>query len=135
MADGPVSPTSAAARKQTVTRFVGEVINRGNLIAAEKLCTPEAARFTREWVEPFRASFPDVRMVTVQLVAEDDVVVGHFTCSATHLGGWLGHPPTGRRFETVDEVYFFWFEGSLIKRFWGVEDGLTRLQQLGLSIS
>jgi len=72
-------------------------------------------------------------METVQLVAENDVVVGRFRCSATHLGNWLGHPPTGRRFESVDEVYFFWFEGRLIKSYRGIEDTLARMRQLGLS--
>ena len=42
-----------------------------------------------------------------RLITEGDQVVGRFTCSATHLRGWLGHPLTGRRFERVDEVSIF----------------------------
>ncbi len=33
----------------------------------------------------FRASFPYAHMEIVELIAEDDKVVGRFTCSATHL--------------------------------------------------
>jgi predicted ester cyclase len=72
-------------------------------------------------------------MEPIQLVAEGDTVVGRFACSATHLGEWRGHPPTGRRFEDVDEVYFFTFEGGRISAVWGVEDTLDRFQQLGLA--
>jgi predicted ester cyclase len=42
-------------------------------------------------------------MEIIELIAEGDTVAGHFTCSATHTGTRLGHPPTGR-FERVDEV-------------------------------
>ena len=45
----------------------------------------------------------------VELVAEGDTVVARFTCSGTHTGVWLGHPPTHRRFHRVPEVYFFGF--------------------------
>jgi hypothetical protein len=31
------------------------------------------------------------------------MVVGHFKCSGTHRGEWLGVAPTGRRFADVDE--------------------------------
>ena len=54
-------------------------------------------------------------------------------CSATHSGEWRGHPPTGRRFENVDEVYFFTFEDERIAQAWGLEDTLGRLRQLGLA--
>ena len=82
---------------------------------------------------PFRASFPDVHMEIVELIAEGDKVVGRFTCSATHLGEWLGQAPTGRRFERVDEVAIFRFRDGKIVHAWSLEDTLGRLQQLGLA--
>jgi hypothetical protein len=60
-------------------------------------------------------------MEIVELVAEDDKVVGWFTCSATHLGDWLGHAPTGRRFERVDEVAIFRLRHGRIVRTWSLE--------------
>ncbi len=71
-------------------------------------------------------------MEIVDLVAEGDTVVGRFTCSATHAGAWLGHPPTGRRFEAIDEVTFFRLSEGRIVSAWGIEDTLGRLEQLGL---
>ena len=125
---------TGAEPKRVVQRWVDAAINSGDLEAAAELCTPRAARRARAWVTPFRESFPDVRMETVELVAEGDVVVGRFTCSATHLGTWQGHPPTGKRFERVVEIYFFRFEGGLIADFWGLEDSASRLRQLDLPL-
>jgi predicted ester cyclase len=66
-----------------------------------------------------------------ELIAEDDTVVGRFTCSATHLGPWLGHAPTGRRFERVDEGSIFRPRDGKSIHVWSLEDTLGRLQQLG----
>ena len=73
-------------------------------------------------------------MRIVELVAEGDTVVGRFSCSGTHVGAWLGHPATGRRFEDVAEVCFFRVADGRIVRAWGLEDTLERLRQLGLSV-
>ncbi len=59
-------------------------------------------------------------------------VVARLRCSGTHRGVCRGHSPTGRRFERVDEVYFFTFQDGLIDGGWGIEDNLTRFGQLGL---
>jgi predicted ester cyclase len=125
---------SEAEHKQVVQRWVDAAINAGDLDAAAELCTPKAARRTRAWVAPFREAFPDVQMETVELVAEGDTVVGRFVCSATHLGEWQGHEPTGRHFKRIDEVYFFRLEESLIADLWGLEDTAARLRQLGLPL-
>ena len=83
--------------------------------------TPDAAAAARDWFGAFRRSFPDMEMKLEQLVAEGDTVVGRSgSCSATHLGDWRGHAPTGRRFEAVAEVYFFTFADERIASFWGV---------------
>jgi predicted ester cyclase len=94
---------------------------------------PGLAPAARRWITPFRASFPDLHTEIEELIAEGDQVVGRFTCSATHLGAWLGQPPTGRRFERVDEVAIFRVRDGRIVHAWSLEDTLSRLQQLGLA--
>ena len=118
--------------KRTVRRVVDEIIGGGDLSLIDELFTERMAPRARRWFAPFRASFPDVRMETVQLVAEGDTVVGRFRCSGTHLGVWDGHEPTARRFEGVDEVYFFRLEGGRIAEMWGLEDIGSRRRQLGI---
>lgn len=120
------------ANKAIIRRLVAEVFNGGNLDAIDELYAPRLAPGARRWIAPFLASFPDTHMDIVDLVAEGDKVVARFTCSGTHTGEWLGHPPTGRRMEKIDEVTFFRFEDGRIARAWSLEDTLARLQQLGL---
>lgn len=119
--------------KAVVRRLVDEVLNGGRLEVIDELYAPELAPAARRWIAPFRDSFPDVHMEVVELIAEGDTVVGRFTCSATHLGPWLGHAPTGRRFERVDEVSIFRFRDGRIVQVWSLEDTLGRLRQLGLA--
>jgi predicted ester cyclase len=121
------------ANKATVRRLIAEVLNGGRMDVIDELYAPELAPGARRWIAPFRASFPDVHMEVVDLIAEGDQVVGRFRCSATHLGEWLGHAPTGRRFERVDEVSIFRFRDGRIVHAWSLEDSLSRLRQLGLA--
>ena len=119
--------------KAVIQRLIEEVLNGGQLEVIDDLYAPELAGAARRWITPFRTSFPDVHMEVVDLIAEGDKVVGRFTCSATHLGAWLGHAPTGRRFERIDEVSIFRLRDGRIIQAWSLEDSLGRLQQLGLA--
>jgi predicted ester cyclase len=120
------------SNEQTVRRFVAEAVNGGRDDLIDDLFTADMAPLAREWFGAFRRSFPDLQMEVVQLVSDGTTVVGRFACSATHRGEWRGHAATGRRFEAVDEVYFFTFEGERIAQVWGIEDTLDRFEQLGL---
>lgn len=120
------------ANKETVRKLVADVLNGRNLDVIGDLFSPGLADDARRWIAPFQQSFPDMRMEIIDLIAEGDRVAARFTCSATHLGEWLGNAPTGRRFEAVDEVSIFRFEQGRIAETWGMEDNLSRLEQLGL---
>jgi predicted ester cyclase len=120
------------ANKQLVRRLVEEVVNQRNPEPLDELAEGALARLARRWISPFLRSFPDFRMEIVELVAENDAVVAHFRCSGTHRGEWLGVPPTGRRFEDVDEIYVFHVEGGKLASAVAVEDNLSRMRQLGI---
>jgi predicted ester cyclase len=120
--------------KQLVRRLVADVVNRRNLDALDSVAAGTFARTARRWISPFRQSFPDFTMEIVDLIAEGDKVVAHFKCSGTHEGEWLGHPPTAKRFESVDEIYIFRVENRKLVAAIAVEDNLTRLRQLGLKV-
>jgi predicted ester cyclase len=117
--------------KAMVRRLV-EAINGGDEGAAvEELFAPRAARRVRRLFAEFRAAFPDWHEEVVQLVAEGDAVAGRFRCSGTHLGEFLGEAPTAKRME-VEEVFFLRAEEGRFVEFWGLEDSLGRMRQLGL---
>jgi predicted ester cyclase len=121
------------ANRAIVRRFVDEVMNARRTEVIDELCGGEMAAIAHRWVAPFQASFSEIAMEVVDLIAEGDRVVGRFACSGTHTGEWRGHPPTGRRFERVDEVYMFRLKSGKIIEAWGIEDNDARQRQLGLA--
>jgi predicted ester cyclase len=118
---------------ELVRRLVDEVVNARDGSVLDEIAEGELAAAARRWLDPFGASFPDFRMKVASVVAEGDRVAAHFRCSGTHLGAWRGFEPTGRRFEDVDEVYFFRVRnGRLAGVELVLEDDLGRMKQLGL---
>jgi predicted ester cyclase len=109
-----------------------ETINEGNLDVVDDLFVPKLARPMKQSFIAFRSAFPDWRMEIAEVVAEGDTVVGRFRCSGTNQGELKGLPPTGKRME-VDEVYFLRVENGKFVDFWGLEDDLARMRQLGLT--
>ena len=114
-----------------MVRSLMEAINAENLDAVDELFAPELAKPTKRSFAAFRAAFPDWHMEIAELVAEGNTVVGRFRCSGTNRGEFKGSPPTGKRME-VDEVYFLRVEDGKFVDFWGLEDDLARMRQLGL---
>ena len=118
--------------KLLIQRLVEEAANQGHLDVLAEVADGEFAQAAWLWVGPFRAAFPDFSMEIVDLVAEEEKVAAHFRCSGTHLGEWMGRPPSGRRFEDVDEIYIFRVRNGKLTGATGVEDNLSRMRQLGL---
>lgn len=127
-----VASSSTEENKQLVRRLVREAVNGRNPDVLDELAAGEFAQAAKRWAQPFQSAFPDFEMQILDLIAEDDKVVAHFRCSATHRGEWLGLPGTGRRFEHVDEIYIFGVRDGKLVSAAGVEDNLTRMRQLGI---
>jgi predicted ester cyclase len=119
------------ANKAMVRRLVGAINAGEEAEAVEEMFAPRAARRVKRLFAEFRAAFPDWQEEIVQLVAEEDAVAGRFRCSGTHRGEFLGEAPTGKRMD-VEEVFFVRVEDGKFVDFWGLEDSLGRLRQLGL---
>jgi predicted ester cyclase len=117
--------------KAMVRRMV-EAINAGKEDAAvDELFAPRAARRVKRLFSAFRSAFPDWQEEIVELVAEGDTIAGRFRCSGTHRGEFLDEAPTGKRMD-VEEVFFLRVKDGRFVDFWGLEDSLGRLRQLGL---
>src|SRR5687767_8973977 len=115
-----------------MVRRMVEGINSGEIEATvDELFAPQAARRVKRLFTEFYTAFPDWREEIVELVAEGNTVAGRFKCSGTHRGEFLGEAPTGKRME-VDEVFFLRVEEGKFVYFWGLEDSLGRMRQLGL---
>jgi predicted ester cyclase len=117
--------------KAMVRRMV-EGINSGEVEpTVDELFAPRAAHRVKRLFTEFYTAFPDWREEIVELVAEGNTVAGRFRCSGTHLGEFLGEAPTGKRMD-VEEVFFLRVEEGKFVDFWGLEDSLNRMRQLGL---
>jgi predicted ester cyclase len=117
---------------KAMVRSMVEAINaREEGIFVEKTFAPRAARRVKRLFAEFRSAFPDWHEDIVELVAEGSTVAGRFRCSGTHLGEFLGEAPTGRQMD-VEEVFFLRAEDGKFVDFWGLEDSLGRMRQLGL---
>jgi steroid delta-isomerase-like uncharacterized protein len=79
----------------------------------------------------FRASFPDIQTKTEHLVAEGDKAIEWYTASGTHTGDFMGMPPTGKKFEIASVVVYRLADGKIVET-WGLNDGQTLMQQLGM---
>ena len=108
-----------------------EAINTGNVAVVDEPFAPELASQAKQGFAAFRWAFPDWREEIVDVVAEGNKVAGCFKCSGTHRGEMMSISHTGRHME-VDEVYFLRVENGKFVEFWGLEDNLTRMRQLGL---
>lgn len=124
---------TAEQNKLLIRRLAEEAVNPGSLGALDDIAKGEFAATARSWIGPFRDSFPDFKMEIADLVADGEKVAAHFRCSGTHLGEWMGHPPTGRRFQDVDETYIFRVSGGKLTSAFGAEDNLARMRQLGIN--
>ena len=89
-----------------VRAYLGEIAQRGSLVAREQYFTstatfngdPDLARQIARITE-IRRAFPDLEMTIEQQVAEGPWVATRVTYRGTHTGEFSGIPATGRRIE------------------------------------
>ena len=123
--------------------FVEEVYNMRNVAAVDAFLSmrfvdhgaPPEESPGREGFKQLLANvfdaFPDFTVRVEDLVAEGDKVVTRSTTWGTHRRGYLGIPPTGKRFE-ISEIHIFRFADSKMVEHWVNSDKLGMMQQLGV---
>jgi steroid delta-isomerase-like uncharacterized protein len=132
--------------KNRIRQFVEEIWHKGNLGAIDEFIAPDYIRHTsqfreggrdvhgpedgRKSIAALRASFPDIHFDLEDILAEGDKVVARWTCTGTHRGEFRGIAPTGKRVAFSGMNIYRLRDGKIVER-WGVEDGLSLLQQLG----
>lgn len=129
--------------KTIARRLYDDVLNRGDLAAADELIAPDAVdheagpdgppalETMKGFVTALRTGFPDLRVAVEDVIAEGDLVACRTTMTGTHTGGFMGMPSTGRAV-SVPGVDFMRFRDGKVVEHWGITDQLSLLQQLGL---
>ncbi len=72
-----------------------------------------------------------VRFTIEDVIQDRDKLVVRWTNSGTHVGEFLGIPPTNKSF-SVAGIDIYRLEGGRLAEHWHVIDQLSMLQQLGL---
>jgi predicted ester cyclase len=78
------------------------------------------------------ASFPDVRIEKVGLVADGDLAAVHLRAFGTHQGEFMGAAPTGSNVEVAAMAFLRFGEDGKVAERWARLDEVALLTQLGL---
>jgi steroid delta-isomerase-like uncharacterized protein len=92
--------------------------------------TPQGKAGFKQFFEQMFKAMPDFSYTIKKIVAEGDTVMMYSTTTATHLGEWLGNPPTGNKLN-FDVVDIFRIENGKIAEHWDVADTLKLFTQVG----
>jgi steroid delta-isomerase-like uncharacterized protein len=94
--------------KNVINQFIDEVLNKKRMDAIDEIVAEDFIEHVpfpgqgpgraglRDAVTAFMTAFPDMQWRVDQQIAEGDTVVTRFTLTGTHLGDFMGIPPTGR---------------------------------------
>jgi predicted ester cyclase len=77
-----------------------------------------------------RSAFPDACWHEEDLFAEGDRAVGRYILRGTHLGDFLGTPPSGKWIEVSNIHILRVFDGKVVEH-WGHGDDMGMMRQLG----
>jgi predicted ester cyclase len=116
----------ALAPAMSILRGKGSAQSSG---ASETVTSVE--RFKRTALA-LHEGFPDWNSIIDEQVAVGDTVITRYTVQGTHTRDFLGIPPTGKRID-IAEVVFFRFVNGRIREIWAIGDELGWLRQLGVT--
>jgi steroid delta-isomerase-like uncharacterized protein len=126
-----------------VARFIEEVINQGQMNTADEIVAEDFIELDplpgqrqgreglKEVIAMLPTAFPDIHWVIDETISAGDKVVTRFNWTGTHLGPFLGIPPTAKtvrvRGVVIDRVVAGKLTDSRI-----LMDTLGLMQQLGV---
>ncbi len=137
---------STEGNKAIVRRIFDEFLNTGNPDAADELFAADFVNHSpgrgaspdregmKKFITSLRTTFPDLKMVPDDMIAEGDRVAIHITISGTHQGEIAGAAPTGKRITWAAFSVLRFADGRAIER-WNISDELDLMRQLGIRSS
>jgi steroid delta-isomerase-like uncharacterized protein len=143
-APSTLQPAFPQVNKATVGRYFDEIMNEGNLDTIDKLMTanfafhiptlPDPVRGPegmKRFVTGLRTGFPDIKFTPEYLITDETRVAVRYTMTGTHLGEFLGAPPS---YKTVKDIGndLFHLSDSKIVAVWVSEDAVGLLKQMGV---
>jgi steroid delta-isomerase-like uncharacterized protein len=114
-----------------VSKTIDEVVEPGVLLSTPLPVDATGADGLKEAMAMLLRAFPDLQVSVEDMIEEDDKVVGRNVLTGTHLGEYMGVPPTGTTIQ-YNEIFIFRFVNGRIAETWGVVDVYSQLKQLGV---
>jgi predicted ester cyclase len=84
-------------------------------------------------IKMFYTSFPDYKHEFEDIIAADDKVIFKISYSGTFTNQFMEMNPNGAKFR-YKGIHIFQFVNNKVTNFWGVEDELGMMTQLGLEL-
>jgi steroid delta-isomerase-like uncharacterized protein len=134
---------STEDNKALLRRFYEEVFNQKKTAAIDEFIAPNQVDHsapagmpggiegTKQLIGMYLTAFPDLHFTVEEMIAEGDKVVARLTSRGTHLGTYMGIPPTGKHV-TVTAIDIIRIAGGKSREHWLEMDTLGLLQQLGV---
>jgi len=126
---------STEENKELVRRFFDERWNHGNFDVYDEMFAPGLdIKGEKEWIRSIYASFGNIQVTILDLLAEGDQVALHWRFAATHQGDYLGVAATGKQVTFQGMALLRIVDGKIVEDM-GYWDDLSILQQLGATVA
>lgn len=135
---------STEMNKAVVRRYHEEVWNNRRVDLLEEFIAEDFGEYDEQHVPGHNSrdilgasissaleALPDFQMTLHDIIAEGNRVAIRYTYTATHQGDLLGIPATGKHLK-VSGAAIFRLDNGKITQFWGFNDNLGLMQQMGV---
>ena len=128
-----------SASKATARSYFEEVVNRGNMSAADTIFASEVqfhyplgvlsgADAVNEYLAAVRTAFPDIHFTVADVVAEGERVAVRWMLAGTQTGAFRGKAPTGQKVSMPGLTLFHVVNGK-IQEMWIAFDPARLIKQ------
>src|SRR5215204_2672289 len=136
---------SAQENEALVRRYFEEAWVKRNMAAVDELMVPNYVehqipdgRLTsrhslKQLLAMYYKAFPDMKSVLHDILAQGDRVAFRWSVNATHLGDWLGIPPTGNHMRATGITIYRIAEGKALEGWSSVAISRSEEEQRWLS--
>jgi steroid delta-isomerase-like uncharacterized protein len=125
---------SAEERNKALARkFFEEAWGKGNVATVDEFMSAEyvehprpstlspGAEGLKQLIAAYRTAFPDLKTMLDDIFAEGDRVAFRWNVSGTHLGDWLGIPPTGNHVAANGITVFRISDGKVVESWTSID--------------
>ena len=94
---------------------------------------PPGTEGLKQLIAAYRTAFPDLKMTLDDIFAEGEMVAFRWSVSGTHLGDWLGVPPTGNHVRATGITVFRIAGGKVVESWTSIDLSPTDEEQRWLT--